>query len=152
MEPPLIRDADPDEPAALACLSAYFALLAETVPGETPPPLPLPDAATYRPPDGAFLLAEAAGQPLGCIALHRHSADTGELKRLWVAPQARGQGLARRLMAAAENRARALGYARLLLDTNEALAPALALYRSTSWAETAPYTSFPATHWFAKAL
>ena len=49
-------------------------------------------------------------------------------------------------------RARRLGYRDLRLDTNRALPEAIALYHATGWTEVAPYTDFPATHWFGKAL
>ena len=51
-----------------------------------------------------------------------------------------------------EDEARALGHTSLKLDTNENLPEAIALYRADGWQETEPYTSFPATHWFAKSL
>jgi GNAT superfamily N-acetyltransferase len=149
-----IRRADPDEPAALACLAAYFALLADRIPGVTPATFPLPDpeAHKYRLPDGAFLIAWSDTMPLGCVSLRRLDAGLGEVKRLWVAPDARGQGLARRLMAAVEDQARRLGFTRLNLDTNAALTEAIALYQATGWTEIAPYSGFPSTHWFSKAL
>ena len=145
---------DPDAPAALACLAAYSRFLAETIPAEGPDPipLPLPDADAYRPPQGAVLVAFRGDEPVACVCLHTLSPGLGEVKRLYVAPAARGQGLARRLMTAIEDQARALGLTRLNLDTNEALTPAIALYRATGWQDTAPYTGFPATHWFTKDL
>ena len=75
-----------------------------------------------------------------------------EVKRLWIDPVARGQGLARRLVRSLESRARDIGFSRLKLDTNGALPEALGLYQATGWTPTAPYTGFPATHWFQKAL
>ncbi len=149
-----IAPTDPETPDARACLAAYAALLAATIPGITATHVPVPDpeADQYRPPQGAFLLARSDGLPLACVSLKRIDTTTGEVKRLWVAPAARGLGLARRMMAAIEDEGRALGLARLRLDTNENLPEAIALYRKTGWAEVAPFTPFPATHWFAKAL
>ena len=153
-DPISIRLTDPDAPEAMACLSAYSRFLAETFPAEGPNPIsvPLPDAADYRPPQGAVLVAFAGNRALACVCLHSLSPGLGEVKRLYVAPQARGQGLARRLMTAIEDQARAFGMTRLNLDTNEALTDAIALYRATGWQDTAPYTGFPATHWFTKPL
>jgi GNAT superfamily N-acetyltransferase len=154
-QPPIaIAPADPESPAARACLTAYAALLAEKIPriAATHVPVPDPEAPAFRPPHGAFLLALSDGQTLGCVSLKRIDATTAEVKRLWVAPAARGRGLARRLMAAAEEAARTLGYTRLRLDTNENLPEAIALYRATGWAEAAPFTPFPATHWFIKDI
>ena len=149
-----IRPEDPHALAARSCLRAYFALLAERIPGIDPTHVPDPDpeAEAFRPPHGAFLIARAGDTVLGCVSLKTVEPGLGEVKRLWVDPAARGQGLARRLMARVEDVARALGFARLVLDTNAALTEAIALYRATGWHDTAPYTGFPATHWFTKPL
>jgi len=151
---PTIVPADPDAPEARACLSAYLTLLHRRIPGITAAHVPDPDpeAASYRPPKGAFLLAREGGRAVACVALKPVDAATGEVKRLWVAEEARGRGLARAMMGAIEAEARRLGFSRLRLDTNEALSEAIALYRRLGWAEVAPFTGFPATHWFAKDL
>ena len=149
-----IVEADPDTPEALGCLAAYYGLLVEAIP-DLPIdklPLPLPDAAAYRPPQGVFLLALSDGMPVGCVSLRPLQGVEAEVKRLWVHPDARGQGLARRLMAALETRARAMGYQRLKLDSNSALTDAITLYRRMGWADCAPYTSFPADVWMTKPL
>lgn len=149
-----IAPIDPSDPQARACLVAYFRLLADRIPGirAAHVPDPDPDADLYRPPNGAFLLARSDGHVLACVSLKPVDATTGEVKRLWVAPEARGLGLARRMMAAIEDQARALGMTRLRLDTNENLPEAIALYRKTGWCEVTPFTDFPATHWFAKDI
>jgi GNAT superfamily N-acetyltransferase len=149
-----LRDADPDDPAAIACLTAYYQLLAEKIAGVTPDmlTLPLPDAAKYRPPHGAFLIAWSDDLPVGCASLRPLEPGVAEVKRLWIDPVARGQGLARRLMRALESRARDMGYAHLKLDSNAALIEAIALYRSDGWTEIAPYTGFPANVWLGKRL
>ena len=152
--PVLIRLTDPDDRQAHTCLAAYSRFLAETIPAEGPDPipLPLPDPEAYRPPHGAILVAGAQGGPLGCVCLRRLDATLGEVKRLYGLPQARGRGLARRLMRAVEDQARALGYRRLNLDTHAALQTALALYQAEGWTPIPPYSDFPATHWFSKPL
>ena len=154
LTPVTIRPADPDEPAALWCLGEYFALLAAKVPGVTPNHFPLPDpgADLYRPPHGTFLVAWSDTMPVGCVSLRPHTPGLAEVKRLWVAPTARGRGLARRLMTAVEDHARALRYTGLNLDTNAALTEAIALYRSSGWTPIPPYSGFPSTDWFAKPL
>ena len=150
----LLASTDPEAPAARACLTAYFALLAARIPGlsATHLPDPDPDADLYRPPHGLFLVAMAGDAPIGSVALKPLGSGLGEVKRLWVDPAARGQGLARRLMRAIEDEARRLGLTRLKLDTNEHLPEAIALYAATGWTPTTPYTDWPATHWFEKAL
>ena len=145
---------DPDAAEALSLLAAYSRFLTVTMLDDAPNPipLPLPDAAAYRPPAGAVLVAYTSGQPIACVCLHTLSPGLGEVKRLYIAPQARGQGLARQMMRAIEDRARTLGMTRLNLDTNAALTTAIALYRATGWTDIEPYTGHPATHWFSKTL
>ncbi|MGL6212146.1 MAG: bifunctional helix-turn-helix transcriptional regulator/GNAT family N-acetyltransferase [Paracoccaceae bacterium] len=149
-----IRDADPDDAAALHCLSSYHRLLLDTFDMFSPAdlPLPLPDGPRYRPPEGAFLIAWSEDLPIGCVALRRLTPDTAEVKRLWVDPMARGQGLGRRLMHAIETRARTLGYTTAKLDSHTNLPEAIALYRSDGWVETTPYTTPHANIWMAKRL
>jgi GNAT superfamily N-acetyltransferase len=149
-----IRDADPDAPEALACLRAYFDFLLDVSMDLTPEmlPLPLPDAGNYRPPKGAFLLACADGSAFGCVSLHPLAGSTAEIKRLWVAPEVRGTGLARRLMQAIESRACQMGFTTLKLDSNSRLTTAIALYRAMGWQDCAPYTGFPADIWMSKRL
>lgn len=150
-----IQPEDPHAPAARACLRAYFALLADRIPGIDPTHVPDPDpeAEAFRPPHGTFLIARAGDTVLGCVSLKTVTPGLGEVKRLWVDPAARGQGLARRLMAEVEAFARSIGHTRLRLDTNSALTEALALYRASGWEPTAPFTkAFPATDWFQKRL
>ena len=158
LTPITLRPADPEDPAARWCLGEYFALLGTRIAGVTQDHVPLPDpmADHYRPPHGAFLIAWSDTLPVACVCLHTLEpalgANLGEVKRLWVAPDARGQGLARRMMTAIEDQARSLGLTRLILDTNGALTEAIALYEKTGWTATAAYSSFPSTHWFSKAL
>lgn len=149
-----IRKTDPDAPDAIDCVRAYFTELAQRVGGFGANAFSLPDPAadSYRPPHGCCLVAWSDELPVACGSLRPIDASTAEIKRLWVHPSARGQGLARRMMSALENEARALGYARLQLDTNGALTEAVALYRATGWTEIPPYTHPPADIWLAKAL
>jgi GNAT superfamily N-acetyltransferase len=147
-------DTDPTAPEAELCLRAYYDLLLEKIPALTPDmlTLPLPDPANYRAPQGAFLIAYRHATPLGCVSLRPLKGQTAEVKRLWVAPEARGMGLARRLMTALESRARDLGYTALKLDSNTNLPEAIALYRRDGWTDCAAYTGFPADVWLAKTL
>jgi ribosomal protein S18 acetylase RimI-like enzyme len=112
-----------------------------------------PDTDALRPPRGAFLLALASDTPPGCAALKGDGGDNGEIKRLWIAPEARGMGLVKRLMAAAAASARSLGMTRLRLDTNRALTETIALCRATGWTEIQRFNEEPyADHWFEKRL
>ena len=142
---------DPTSPAPLAALAAYFAELDRRFPGGFDPGAPA-DPALYRAPNGAFLLAMSEA-PLGCVALTRDGPQRGEVKRLWVAPPARGQGLARRLREGIEGCARTLHLHELRLDTNGTLTEAVALYTALGWTAIPRYNDNPyAHHWFAKSL
>jgi GNAT superfamily N-acetyltransferase len=82
---------------------------------------------------GIFLLVYRGEAPVGCGALRLLDAETAELKRMYVCPVVRGQGLGRRLVAALEAEGRALGVRRLVLETGVRQAAALALYRATGF-------------------
>jgi GNAT superfamily N-acetyltransferase len=82
---------------------------------------------------GIFLVVYREGTPVGCGALRVLDAETAEVKRMYVSPTARGKGLARRLVAALEAEARALGVRRLVLETGVRQAAALGLYRASGF-------------------
>jgi len=82
---------------------------------------------------GTFLVVYRGETPVGCGALRLLDAETAELKRMYVSRPARGKGLGRRILAALEAEARALGVRRLVLETGVRQAAALALYRSTGF-------------------
>jgi putative acetyltransferase len=82
---------------------------------------------------GAFLLAYRGDTPVGCGALRLIDAETGELKRMYVAPAERGKGVGRQLLAALEAEARALGVRRLVLETGVRQGAAMALYQATGF-------------------
>ncbi len=94
-------------------------------------------------PSGAFLVAISDGLPIGCVALKDGGGRVAEIKRLWVAPSARGLGLAKRLMTAAETIARELSIRLLRLDTNSALAEAQQLHRGAGWTEIERFNDDP---------
>jgi len=77
---------------------------------------------------GAFLVATSSGLPVGCGAVRCIEAGTGEIKRMYVSPEARGRGIGRALLEALEGEARNLGIRRLVLETGTRQGEALALY------------------------
>ena len=91
---------------------------------------------------GAFLVIYQEGKAVGCGAVRLIDAETGELKRMYVTPVARGLGLGRRLVAALESEARALGARRLILETGIRQAAAIALYRGTGFEPIALYGEY----------
>jgi DNA-binding MarR family transcriptional regulator/GNAT superfamily N-acetyltransferase len=105
------------------------------------------------PPAGLFLVATLHAEPVGCGALKFHPDAPAEIKRMWVAPAARGLGLGARLLTELEERAAASGVRTLRLETNRALGEAIRMYRAAGYREVAPFNDEPyAHHWFEKAL
>ena len=112
------------------------------------------DPGEVAPGSGAFLVVRRDDRPVGCGALRtlREPAllaalgpRVGELKRMYVAPDVRGHGVGRALLARLEDEARALGLARLVLETGTRQQEALALYRRAGFAEIAPYGEYAAS-------
>ena len=136
----------PDDPAsadAQFCLRHYFAELNARFDAGFDPGL-------SRPADGSLLLvARLQGEPVGCGALKAN----GEIKRMWVAEDARGLGVGRRILGELEAHAREQGLTSVRLETNRSLTEAMGLYRAAGYAEVAPFNDEPyAHHWFEKRL
>ncbi|GIV84689.1 MAG: hypothetical protein KatS3mg052_1696 [Candidatus Roseilinea sp.] len=89
----------------------------------------------YAPPRGRLLLGLTETRVAGMVALQPVDALTGEVKRLYVRPTARRQGVGRGLVVALIEAARQAGYAMLRLETLEAMHEAQALYRSLGFRE-----------------
>jgi ribosomal protein S18 acetylase RimI-like enzyme len=110
----------------------------------------------YVPPTGALLLARSnSGAPLGCVALRPIEPDgCCEMKRLYVAPSARGMGLGRALVEAIVETAAGIGYRELRLDTLPDMIDAQALYARLGFARIDPYYDTPiaGTVFMARAL
>ena len=83
---------------------------------------------------GVLLVARVDGQPVGCGALRRLDPASGEIKRMFVAPSARGGGVGARILAELERHARTLGIRRLVLETGERQVEAVRLYERAGYA------------------
>ncbi|GAA2581539.1 GNAT family N-acetyltransferase [Streptomyces sp. LARHCF252] len=109
--------------------------------------------ADLAPPRGRLLVARYGGEPAGTAGVRLYDGTTAELKRVFLHRPMRGRGGAPLLVRAAEDAARALGAARLILDTRGDLVEARALYARLGYTETEPYNDDQyAEHWFAKSL
>jgi GNAT superfamily N-acetyltransferase len=111
-------------------------------------------ADDFTPPNGQFLVAFVDGEPVGCAGWRRHG-EAAELKRMYTAPQARGRGVARRVLAAVEESARTHGYGRLVLECGQRQPEAIALYRACGYERIANfgfYRDSPLCVSFARSL
>jgi len=93
----------------------------------------------YRVPRGGFLLAAVEGDYVGCVAFAPLDEAAVELKRLYVRPGLRGRGIGLVLIRAVVQRARAVGYACIRLDTAPELGAAIALYLQEGFREIGRY-------------
>ena len=105
-------------------------------------------------PGGLLVIAtDVDGTTLGCAGLRLLPALLGEVKKVYVAPPARGRGLGARLVAEVERLAAAHGRTRVRLDTRADLTAARRLYAHLGYAEVEAFNTGPyAEHWFAKDL
>jgi DNA-binding MarR family transcriptional regulator/GNAT superfamily N-acetyltransferase len=149
-----IAVADASGSDARWCFEQYFAELAERFDAGFDPARSISaQAHELTPPAGVLVIAYLRQAPVGCGALKLHPDAPGEIKRMWVAPRARGLGVGQRLLQELEHHARAAGCAVLRLETNRTLVEAISLYRSAGYQEVAAFDDEPyAHHWFEKPL
>jgi carbonic anhydrase len=117
------------------CLGDYDRELA-TLPGR------------YAPPEGRLVLAieqsgENTEEVIGCAALRKFEEGTCELKRLYVRPQFRGQGVARELVQDLIAQAKSIGYRRVVLDTLPSMREAHRLYEALGFHKIDAYQKDP---------
>lgn len=150
-----LRPGDPEGAAALSCLKRYYAELATLIEGGfDPTQQAYAGTSGETPPVVYCVLAWRGEKAVGCGFLQWHEgARVVEIKRMWVAEDARGRGLARAILAHLEDKARKEDFAFIRLDTNRVLTGAQTLYRNAGYSDIARYSANPyAHHWFGKQL
>lgn len=150
----VVEVADPASDESCACIDAYLRELdARFDTGFDPTRGPSADPQELVPPAGLFLLARAEGTAVGCGALKASGGGIGEIKRMWVAPEARGLGIAQQLLDALERHAVGMRLHTLRLDTHRSLTEARSLYVNSGYREIERYNDNPyAGYWFEKRI
>jgi len=156
LQPSLVRFAieRPTSADARWCWQQYFAELDERFENGFDPAVALPvDVHEVTPPGGALIVARLHGRPIGCGSVKTPRGAPAYLKRMWVAREARGLGVGRRLLGELEQYARSAGSTVIHLETNRSLREAIALYRASGYVEVPAFNAEPyAHHWFEKRL
>ncbi len=148
-----IAPAEPASREARYCLDQYFGEIDARFPGGFDRGRSLSGHADFVPPRGCMLIARLFGEPVGCGALRTLGADVGEIKHMWVSPDARGLGIGHRLLDGLERAAKRRRMHAIRLDTNASLTEALHFYRSAGYRKIDRYNDNPyAHHWFEKTL
>jgi len=117
------------------------------------PDMPKAGPEELSPPYGGFWIGWRGDEAVCCGALKRLPDGACEIKKMYVAPTARGQGVARALLHELEDRARAIGYTVARLDTGPRQPHAQRLYESEGYTRIANFNDNPVATFFAeKAL
>jgi GNAT superfamily N-acetyltransferase len=98
--------------------------------------------------DGAFLIVYVDDQAVGCGAIRRLDGERAEIKRMFVSPAVRGQGIGRAIIVALEDEARRIGVTQVVLETGTRLPVAMSMYESAGYRRIplfGEYTGSPET-------
>jgi GNAT superfamily N-acetyltransferase len=91
---------------------------------------------------GAFQVGYVGDKAIGCGAIRKLDADTAEIKRMYVIPEARGKGISKMILSALEEEARRLGVRRIVLETGERQIEAVALYTRAGFSRIPPFGEY----------
>ena len=117
------------------------------------PSMPRAGAEELSPPGGGFIVGWRDREPVCCGGVKYLSDGTCEIKKMYVVPEARGQGVARTLLHELERTAMGLGYVVARLDTGPKQVHAQALYRSEGYEAIEDFNGNPvAAFWGEKRL
>jgi GNAT superfamily N-acetyltransferase len=93
----------------------------------------------FLPPDGRIFLSESDGKISGIGCLKKSKEDFGEIKRIYVRPEYRGNGLGEKIFIKLIESAKDIGYNYLRLDSTKFMKEAHSLYRSMEFQDCEPY-------------
>ncbi|MEV6313843.1 GNAT family N-acetyltransferase [Streptomyces sp. NPDC051776] len=120
------------------------------------------DPAQFDPPHGLYLVAYDGTEAVASGGWRAQEANgegyadgDAEIKRMYVVPDARGRGLARRILAALEDSAQSAGRVRMVLETGTKQPEAIALYTSSGYAPAEKfgcYREYESSRCYAKPL
>ncbi|WP_119731824.1 GNAT family N-acetyltransferase [Thermomonospora amylolytica] len=147
----LIEAVGYDHPDAVRLVEAIQREMVERYGGPDETPV---TPAEFAPPRGLFLVGYVGGTAVACAGWRSHGEDA-ELKRMYVDPSVRGNGLARRLLAEIERTAFQAGHRRVILETGDRQPEAVTLYRSAGYADVEPfgiYACAPGSIYLGKVL
>jgi putative acetyltransferase len=129
----------PDQPEVIALITELDAYQDTLYPPESRHYL---DLASLKHSNVFFAVArDGAGQAIGCGAVVLYP-EFGEIKRMYVSPRGRGQGVARKLLVLLESRAIEAGCRLLTLETGPYQHEALALYASAGYERRGPFGEY----------
>jgi GNAT superfamily N-acetyltransferase len=115
--------------------------------------MPRAGHSELSPPGGLFIVGRVDGRPVCCGGVKRLDDRTCEIKKMYVVPELRGHGVARRLLHELEDGARGLGYTIARLDTGPKQTSARGLYESEVYAEIEDFNGNPVAYfWGEKPL
>jgi putative acetyltransferase len=142
----------PNQPEIIALIADLDAYQLTLYPPESVYAL---DLRSLMQPEVKFAVArDAAGAIVGCAAVVL-SSEYGEIKRMYVKPEARGLGAAKRLMGELEQATRAAGCPSMVLETGPSQPEAIALYARHGFEQCGPYGDYrddPLSVFMRKAL
>ncbi len=131
---------DPSRPDVVELLGQLDAFLTSLYQPEHNHLMPV---AALCEPRVVFVAARCAGLPIGCGALLNHAREYGEVKRMYVAPEFRGRGIARRILTELETLAAKAGLQKVRLETGSLQTDAVRLYERAGYTPCEQFGEYP---------
>jgi GNAT superfamily N-acetyltransferase len=146
----VFRPGHADEPPGRELMREHNDLLDEQYPGRVQRPGSVTTPEEMLAPHGTFLIGYEGDRAVAIGGVRRLEDDLCEIKRMYVVPSARSRGTGRALLAALEDAARELGYARVRLDAGPAQAHSRKLFENSGYVEIPRYNTNHIAVYFAE--